>query len=217
MSRICISANRRRFLVSATASVATFAVPTVLRAHGNPLKVGVLLPRSGLRTSLGQDCQRAVDVASGILQSLGLPELAIIVGTESNVDTARARAEQLIGHGAQLLIGAFNSGQTTAIAQVAEQKGIPLVINIAAAPAITEQGYRFVFPEFPDGSDDSRRCLCCPKGGIRCRRHGAEDSRLHARQRHLRLGDGERHRRGHAEIRHAVCDRRGDRIRSCRA
>ena len=67
----------------------------------------------------------------------------------SNVETARARAEQLVGDGAQLLVGAFDSGQTTAIAQVAEQKGIPLVINIAAAPAITEQGYRFVFRNFP--------------------------------------------------------------------
>jgi branched-chain amino acid transport system substrate-binding protein len=32
---------------------------------------------------------------------------------------------------------------------VAEQKGIPLVINIAAAPPITEQGYKFVFRNFP--------------------------------------------------------------------
>src|SRR5574338_334383 len=49
----------------------------------------------------------------------------------------------------QLLVGAFDSGQTTAIAQVAEQRGIPLVINIAAAPPITEQGYKFVFRNFP--------------------------------------------------------------------
>ena len=54
--------------------------------------------------------------------------------TELNVDTAREHAEKLINEGAQLLIGAFNSGQTTAIAQVAEQKGIPLVINIGSAP-----------------------------------------------------------------------------------
>ncbi|HXQ84635.1 MAG TPA: ABC transporter substrate-binding protein, partial [Xanthobacteraceae bacterium] len=55
----------------------------------------------------------------------------------------------LINDGAQLLIGAFDSGQSTAIAQVAEQKGIPFVINIAAAPDITEQGYKFVFRNFP--------------------------------------------------------------------
>ena len=32
---------------------------------------------------------------------------------------------------------------------MAEQKGIPFVINIAAAPPITEQGYKFVFRNFP--------------------------------------------------------------------
>jgi branched-chain amino acid transport system substrate-binding protein len=150
MSRICKSADRRRLLAGAIASVATFAMPAVLRAQGSPLKIGVLLPRSGLQAGLGQDCQRGVDIAPGILQSLGLPQLAIMNGdTESNVETARARAEQLVSDGAQLLVGAFDSGQTTAIAQVAEQKGIPLVINIAASPAITEQGYRFVFRNFP--------------------------------------------------------------------
>jgi branched-chain amino acid transport system substrate-binding protein len=103
-----------------------------------------------LQAGIGQDCQRGVDIAPAILKSLGLPDLAIMnADTESNVDTARARAEKLISDGAQLLVGAFDSGQTTAIAQVAEQKGIPLVINIAAAPPITEQGYKFVFRNFP--------------------------------------------------------------------
>jgi branched-chain amino acid transport system substrate-binding protein len=62
---------------------------------------------------------------------------------------ARSRAEKLIADGAQVLMGAFDSGQSSAIAQVAEQKGIPFVINIAAAPPITEQGYKFVFRNFP--------------------------------------------------------------------
>jgi branched-chain amino acid transport system substrate-binding protein len=150
MSRIRMLANRRRVLAGAVASVATVAAPAILRAQGGALKVGVLLPRSGLQAGLGQDCQRGVDIAPRILESMNLPELAIInLDTESNVDTARARAEKVIADGAQLLIGAFDSGQTTAIAQVAEQKGIPLVINIAAAPAITEQGYKFVFRNFP--------------------------------------------------------------------
>jgi branched-chain amino acid transport system substrate-binding protein len=218
MSGIYTSANRRSFLVGATASVASFVAPAVLRAQGSPLKIGVLLPRSGLQAGLGQDCQRAVDIAPGILLSLGLPDLAVMNGdTESNVDTARARAEQLIGSGAQLLIGAFDSGQTTAIAQVAEQKGIPLVINIAAAPAITEQGYRFVFRNFPTAQMILAGAFAAQKRSVRRRRRGAQNRRLHARQRHLRLGDGQRNRRRHAEIRHALYDRRGDRLRSCRA
>ncbi len=150
MTHVRMLPNRRHLLAGAAATATTLAAPSLLRAQSAALKVGVLLPRSGFEAGIGQDCQRGVDVAPAILKSLGLPELTIMdADTESNVDTARARAEKLINDGAQLLIGAFNSGQTTAIAQVAEQKGIPLVINIAAAPDITEQGYKFVFRNFP--------------------------------------------------------------------
>ena len=150
MTRNSLLANRRRVLAGGAAAAATFAAPAILRAQGAPLKVGVLLPRSGFQAGIGQDCQRGANIAPAILKSMGLPDLTLMnADTETNVDTARARAEQLIGEGAQLLVGAFDSGQSTAIAQVAEQKGIPYVINIAAAPAITEQGYKFVFRNFP--------------------------------------------------------------------
>jgi branched-chain amino acid transport system substrate-binding protein len=144
--------TRRSFAAGAGAAglLAGTAPFSILRAQSGPLKVGVLLPRSGAQASIGQDCQRGVELAPAIFKELGLPELAIMnADTETNVEVARARAEKLISDGAQLLVGAFDSGQTTAIAQVAEQKGIPLVINIAAAPPITEQGYKFVFRNFP--------------------------------------------------------------------
>ena len=144
--------TRRTFAagVGAAGFVAGAAPFNILRAQGGALKVGVLLPRSGFQAGIGQDCQRGANIAPAILKSMGLPDLTLMnADTETNVDTARARAEQLIGEGAQLLVGAFDSGQSTAIAQVAEQKGIPYVINIAAAPAITEQGYKFVFRNFP--------------------------------------------------------------------
>src|SRR5262245_10962474 len=144
--------TRRSFAAGAGAAglLAGTAPFGILRAQSGPLKVGVLLPRSGAQAGIGQDCQRGVELAPAIFKELGLPELAIMkADTETNVEVARARAEKLISDGAQLLVGAFDSGQTTAIAQVAEQKGIPLVINIAAAPPITEQGYKFVFRNFP--------------------------------------------------------------------
>jgi branched-chain amino acid transport system substrate-binding protein len=142
--------TRRSFTAGTAAAVSLVAMPSVLRAQGAALKVGVLLPRSGFQASIGQDCQRGVDVAGGILKQLGYPALQLMnADTETNVEVARARAEKLISDGAQLLVGAFDSGQSSAIAQVAEQKGIPYVINIAAAPPITEQGYKFVFRNFP--------------------------------------------------------------------
>src|SRR5262245_7519606 len=144
--------TRRSFAAGAGAAalLAGTAPFGIARAQGGPLKVGVLLPRSGAQAGIGQDCQRGVDVAAPIFKELGYPELAIMnADTETNVEVARARAEKLINDGAQLLVGAFDSGASTAIAQVAEQKGIPFVINIAAAPPITEQGYKFVFRNFP--------------------------------------------------------------------
>ena len=142
--------TRRRLLAGSAAATAMLATPSIVRAQGGALKVGVLLPRSGFQASIGQDCFRGVEVAGPILRDLGLPDLQIMnADTETNVEVARARAEKLIADGAQLLMGAFDSGQSTAIAQVAEQKGIPYVINIAAAPPITEQGYKFVFRNFP--------------------------------------------------------------------
>ena len=140
--------TRRTF--AAGAAAAAVAAPTIVRAALAPLKVGVILPRSGFEAGIGQDCQRGVDITPAILKSLGLPELTIMNGdTESNVNTAREHAEKLVSDGAQLLIGAFDSGQTTAVAQVAEQKGIPLVINVGSDPQITEQGYKFVVRNFP--------------------------------------------------------------------
>src|SRR5579875_23426 len=144
--------TRRAFAagMGAAGLVAGAAPFGIVRAQKAPLKVGVLLPRSGVQAGIGQDCWRGAEIAGGLLKELGLPPLQLISGdTETNVDVARSRAEKLIADGAQLLVGAFDSGQSTAIAQVAEQKGIPFVIDIAAAPQITEQGYKFVFRNFP--------------------------------------------------------------------
>jgi branched-chain amino acid transport system substrate-binding protein len=152
LARARAGVSRRTFAagIGAAGLLAGTSPFSIGRAQGAGLKVGVLLPRSGVQAGIGQDCQRGVEITAGILKDLGLPDLAIMNGdTESSVDVARSRAERLISEGAQLLVGAFDSGQTTAIAQVAEQKGIPLVINIAAAPPITEQGYKFVFRNFP--------------------------------------------------------------------
>src|SRR5687768_3064841 len=109
------SLTRRTFNAGIVASTSLLAAPAIVRAQGAALKVGVLLPRSGAQASIGQDCQRGADIAGPILKSLGLPDLQLMnADTETNVDVARTRAEKLISDGAQLLVGAFDSGQSTA-------------------------------------------------------------------------------------------------------
>jgi branched-chain amino acid transport system substrate-binding protein len=107
------------------------------------------LPRSGVQALIGQSCQKGADVAPAMIRDLLGVDIEVMHGdTESNADVARNRAERLVQEGAHVLVGAFDSGHTSAIAQVAEQRGIPHIVNIAAAPQITEQGYKFVFRNF---------------------------------------------------------------------
>jgi branched-chain amino acid transport system substrate-binding protein len=114
-----------------------------------PLKLGVLLPRSGFLALIGQQCQRGCDVAAPILKDMGYSVELINADFESNPDVARTQAEKLIREGAQMLLGAFESGATLAIAQVCEQRGVPFVVNIGADPKITEQGFKYTFRNFP--------------------------------------------------------------------
>jgi branched-chain amino acid transport system substrate-binding protein len=152
--------TRRTFVAAAGALTLTACKRTPTDAGKSTLKVGVLLPRSGLQAFVGQASQRGADVAPEILrQRLGVDIEIMSADTESNVDTARSRAERLIEQGAHVLVGAFDSGHTAAVAQVAEQHGIPHIINIGAAPQITEQGYKFVFRNFPTAPEVSRNGL----------------------------------------------------------
>ena len=154
--------DRRHFskTVAAAGMASALAPFGIVRAQAQKLKVGVLLPRSGFQGFIGQSCQKGADLAPGVIREmLGVDIELMNADTETNVDTARTRAERLIQDGAHVLVGAFDSGQSSAIAQVAEQRGVPYIINIAAAPQITEQGYKFVFRNFQTAPDIVREGL----------------------------------------------------------
>ncbi|MGH8676161.1 MAG: ABC transporter substrate-binding protein [Burkholderiales bacterium] len=154
--------NRRQFNQTAAAAAVVSALTPfgIARAQASKLKVGVILPRSGVQGFIGQSCQKGADLAPGVIREMLGVEIELMnADWESNVDTARTRAERLIQEGAHVLVGPFDSGAATAIAQVAEQRGIPFVINIAAAPPITEQGYKFVFRNFQTAGEIVRNGL----------------------------------------------------------
>jgi branched-chain amino acid transport system substrate-binding protein len=154
--------KRRQFTQAAAglAVAGAFSPFGIVRAQAQKLKVGVILPRSGVQGFIGQSCQLGANLAPGVIRDmLGVDIEIVNADSESNVDTSRTRAERLIQEGAHVLVGAFDSGQTAAMAQVAEQRGIPHIINIAAAPQITEQGYKFVFRNFQTAPDIVREGL----------------------------------------------------------
>ena len=154
--------DRRQFnkTLAAAGALAAATPFNIVRAQAQKLKVGVILPRSGYLGQIGQSCQKGADLAPGVIKEmLGVDLELMNADFESNVDTARTRAERLVQDGANVLVGAFDSGASTAIAQVAEQRGVPFIVNIAAAPQITEQGYKFVFRNFQTAGDIVRNGL----------------------------------------------------------
>jgi branched-chain amino acid transport system substrate-binding protein len=149
--------NKALVGAGALAAVSPFAI---VRAQAQKLRIGMLLPRSGYLGLIGQSCQKGADLAPPVLKEMLGADIELMnADFESNVDTARTRAERLIQEGANVLVGAFDSGASAAIAQVAEQRGVPFIVNIAAAPQITEQGYKFVYRVFPTSIDLVRNGL----------------------------------------------------------
>jgi len=71
----CVRITRRSFAAGAGAAglLAATGTANVARAQSGPLKVGVLLPRSGAQAGIGQDCQRGVELAPAMFKALGLP------------------------------------------------------------------------------------------------------------------------------------------------
>ena len=137
------------------------------------------------------------------------------ISTSSPIrDVARTQSERAINDGAQCIVGAFDSACTLAMAQVCEQRQVPLVVNIAAAPQLTEQGYKFLVRNFPTGGMLVTNGLKLIKDAARRHQARAQDRGVPARQRHLRHRAAPGHGQAVPERRPAVPAARIDRLRS---
>jgi len=140
--------TRRQVTIGAAGATLVSASGFWPRAHAAaPLKVGLLLPRSGFLAFIGQACQRGAEASIPVLVDQGYSIELMNADTESNPDVARTQSEKLIGSGANLLMGAFDAGSTAAIAQVCEQNKIPLVVNVGSP--MLPPDFKYTFLNFP--------------------------------------------------------------------
>ena len=89
--------KRRQFNKALAAAGALAAVSPfgIVRAQAQKLKVGVILPRSGYLGKIGLSCQKGADLAPGVIKEmLGVDLELMNADFESNVDTARTRADR---------------------------------------------------------------------------------------------------------------------------
>ncbi|HEY0746024.1 MAG TPA: ABC transporter substrate-binding protein [Steroidobacteraceae bacterium] len=144
--------SRRELLRRSASLAALLAIPgAALCSASANLNIGILLPRSGYLAGAGNTCFQGARLALGLLLHPGSPRFNLMeADTGETAESAMAAARRTIAAGAHILIGCYDSAQTVAVAALCEERCIPLVINIAAAPSITQQGYRYVFRNFPD-------------------------------------------------------------------
>src|SRR5215831_11818053 len=170
--------DRRSFVKGAgvVAGVSALGFPAVLRAQAPTVKIGVIHPVTGPLAEPGQACRAGAQMAAeelnaaGGIKALGGARLELLLGdTQSKPDVARPEAERLVNAGAQLLFGAFSSGDSAAIVPVAQQRQIPFLIDISAADPITanvaksvqegQQKVQYVYRNFPTGAMFGQRAV----------------------------------------------------------
>ena len=150
--------NRRNFIKTTSAiglGAVTFGVPTLLRAEAKTIKIGSIQPATGPLAVIGQGQRKgnqlAVDLinSSGGIKSMGGAKLELLLGdSESKAEVGRSEADRVIKDGAEVLVGAFQSGVAMAIATLAEQRQVPFVMDVAALDDITKKGYLYTFRVF---------------------------------------------------------------------
>ncbi len=137
-------------MVGAATAVSGF--PAVLRSQPKEILVGSVQPATGVIADLGIADRRANQLAvddinaRGGIKSLGGAKLKLLLGDcEAKEEVGRSESERLIKEGAVCLTGPFLSGVAIAMGTLCEARGIPFVIDVAAADAVTQRGFKNTF------------------------------------------------------------------------
>src|SRR5690349_12395388 len=156
MSRSPSQLNRRKFLRSAalgtTATAALLHAPTVLRAQGATVKVGVLHPVSGALSYSGQQgrigAQLAIEEinAVGGIKSMGGAKIEPVLGdAQSTPEGGNAEVEKMQGAGVCAVVGGYASAICLSASQTAARYDLPYVVDVGVVDSIVTRGLKNTF------------------------------------------------------------------------
>jgi branched-chain amino acid transport system substrate-binding protein len=140
----------RRTLLGSSFGVAAGLMPRRVMAAPPKVKVGAIMPSSGIFAFPGQACVRGIDLGAKFAKErFGVDMEIIHADSQSKPERGRVAAEGLIRQGCTVLIGAWDSGATISALQAAEAARVPMVVHIASATQVTSQGFTQVFRFYP--------------------------------------------------------------------
>jgi branched-chain amino acid transport system substrate-binding protein len=152
MSRPFSTVNRRRFLQStALGAVASLvAAPSVLRAQGGTVKLGVLHPVSGALSYSGQQGRlgavMAIDEinAAGGIKALGRIE-TVLGDAQSTPEGGNAEVEKMNAAGVAAIVGGYASSICLSASQAAARYDLPYLVDVGVADNIVTRGLKNTF------------------------------------------------------------------------
>ncbi len=123
------------------------------------ITIGSLHPLTGPLAGAGKPMDEAVKMAAddvnaaGGITSMGGATLKVASGdTQGKPEVGQSEAQRLMSAGAAALVGTYQSDVTQTVASAAERTGVPLVIDVAVADQILQQGFKYAFRIQPDAT-----------------------------------------------------------------
>jgi len=124
------------------------------KGASDKIQIGAVYPLSGAVASTGQNIKKGIDMAVEDINASGGvlgKKIEIVYGdSQGDPKIGMSEAERLMTQGnVPVMLGAYQSGVTEVISQVAEKNATPLLSAISTADVLTTRGYKYFFRMAP--------------------------------------------------------------------
>ena len=156
--------SRRKFLAGTALSAAALVMPSVLKAQGAGVKLGILHPVSGALSYSGTQGRLGAALAveeintDGGIKGLGKID-AILGDALSTPEGGTAEVEKMNSAGVTCIIGGYASAVCLAVSQAAARYELPYVVDVGVADAIVTRGLKNTFRFGPGFGTISKTAL----------------------------------------------------------
>jgi branched-chain amino acid transport system substrate-binding protein len=154
MSHWLAQVTRRKLLqtTAATAATGLVSAPSVLRAQGSVVKLGLLHPVSGALSYSGQQGRLGATMAveevnaAGGIKALGGARIEAVLGdAQSTPEGGSAEVEKMNAAGVAAIVGGYSSSICLTASQTAARYDLPYVVDVGVADNIVTRGLKNTF------------------------------------------------------------------------
>lgn len=159
--------KRRAFVKSAVAGAAAAAVGLPAWAQTKEVKVGLLVPLSGIYARPGAVMRMGAEMAiehinaQGGIKALGGARLRLVVlDSGDTTEKAKNAAQRMVAQETDLVAatGSYLSSFTLAVTEVTERAGLPM-LTLSYSDQITDRGFKYIFQTSATSGSQAQQAL----------------------------------------------------------